>query len=48
MENLIPDAESGKYMISYWDELDLAELGHYGNVEEIKSSMRNLLKEKMR
>lgn len=48
MENLIPDAESGKYMISYWDELDLAERGHYGNVEEVKSSMKKLLKEKMR
>jgi hypothetical protein len=48
MENLVPDAESGKYMISYWDELDLAELGSYGNVEEIKVSMKNLLKEKMR
>lgn len=48
MENLIPDAESGQYMVSYWDELDLAELGHYGNVEEVKRSMRNLLKEKMR
>lgn len=48
MENLIPDAESGKYMISYWDELDLAELGHYGNAEEIKASMKNFLKEKKR
>jgi hypothetical protein len=48
MENLIPDSESGQYMVSYWDELDLAELGYYGDVEEIKSSMRNLLKEKMR
>ncbi|PUA26297.1 MAG: hypothetical protein B0W54_24045 [Cellvibrio sp. 79] len=48
MENLIPDAESGTYMVSYWDELDLAELGHYGNVEEVKLSMKNLINEKKR
>jgi hypothetical protein len=48
VEDLIPDAESGKYMVSYWDELDLAELGHYGNTEEVKASMKSLLKEKMR
>ena len=48
MEELVPDTESGKYMISYWDELDIPELGHYGNSAEDKSSMKNFLKQKMR
>jgi hypothetical protein len=40
---LIPNPEIEGEMITYWDELDIANDGIYGNPEEIKNEMHRML-----
>jgi hypothetical protein len=43
-QELVPAEECTGEMLSYWDSLDLAEQGHYGNPEEVKDAMLRFLK----
>ena len=47
LSEFAPSEELIGEMMTYWDGLDLAELGHYGDPVEIKKDMLNLLHNNM-